>query len=84
MPCYVGRMATTTVRLSPEEEAALDKLAERYGGRSGAIRHAVRQLAAEQSRQDALQQALDDWQADRGPVDEDAVADAIRQFGLAR
>ncbi|CAN5160485.1 hypothetical protein BH23ACT9_BH23ACT9_28070 [soil metagenome] len=77
-------MATTTVRLTAEEEAALDRLAERYGGRSGAIRHAVRQLAMEQSRQDALQDALAEWSVERGPVDEDAVAAAIAQFGLSR
>ncbi|HWB70848.1 MAG TPA: hypothetical protein VG452_01410 [Egibacteraceae bacterium] len=77
-------MATTTVRLSPEEEEALDRLAQRYGGRSGAIRHAVRWLAAEQARQDALQQALDEWETERGPVDEEAVAAAIRRFGLSR
>lgn len=77
-------MATTTVRLSPEEEAALDKLAERYGGRSGAIRHAVRRLAAEQARQDALHQALDAWATERGPVHEQAVTEAIKRFGLAR
>jgi Arc/MetJ-type ribon-helix-helix transcriptional regulator len=77
-------MAATTVRLSPEEEAALDKLAERFGGRSGAIRHAVRRLAAEQARQDALQHALDEWADDRGAVDEEAIADAIERFGLGR
>ena len=77
-------MATTTVRLTPEEEAALDVLAARYGGRSGAIRHAVRLLAAEQSRQDALQAALADWEAARGPVEEDEVAEAMVRFGLAR
>lgn len=82
--CYDGIMATTTVRLSQEEEVALDQLAERYGGRSSAIRHAVLLLAAEQARQDALQQALDDWESDRGAVDEGAVTEAIQRFGLGR
>ncbi len=77
-------MTTTTVRLSPEEEDALDKLAERYGGRSGAIRDAVRRLPAEQARQDALQHALDEWFTERGPVDEEAVTEAIKRFGLTR
>lgn len=77
-------MATTTVRLTPEEEAALDKLAERYGGRSGAIRHAVRRLAAEQTRQDVLREALDAWAGELGPVDEEAVTEAITRFGLGR
>lgn len=77
-------MATTTVRLTAEEEAALDRLADRYGGRSGAIRYAVRRLAAEQGRQDALQRALDEWAGENGPVDEAAVIEAIERFGLGR
>jgi hypothetical protein len=31
-----------------------------------------------------LQQALDEWAADRGAVDEEAVVEAIERFGLAR
>lgn len=75
-------MATTTVRLSDEEEALLDQLAEVHGGRSGAIRYAVKRLGEEHARRRALSTALADWEAERGPVDEDAVAAAIERFGL--
>jgi predicted transcriptional regulator len=76
-------MATTTVRLSAEEEAALDRLAARYGGRSGAIRHAVRVLAAEEERQDALRSALTTWEAESGSAVDDAeVTAAIARYGL--
>ena len=46
-------MATTTVRLDDEDEALLDMLASEHGGRSGAIRQAIRNLAAERRRQQA-------------------------------
>lgn len=76
-------MATTTVRLTKEEEALLDGLATRYGGRSGAIRAAIGRLAEEQDRQDALAAALQAWATERGEaVDDVAVADAIERFGL--
>jgi Arc/MetJ-type ribon-helix-helix transcriptional regulator len=77
-------MATTTVRLTEEEEALLDGLAARYGGRSGAIRAAIGALAEEQDRQDALAAALQDWATERGEaVDDVAVADVVERFGLA-
>lgn len=82
--CHDGVMATRTVRLSQEEEVALDQLAELYGGRSSAIRHAVRRLAAEQAQRDALQHALGAWESERGAVDEDAVTQTIQSFGLGR
>lgn len=80
--CYVYGHGNNDSSADPEEEELLDMLAERYGGRSAALRHAVRHLAAEQSRQQALQEALDDWALERGVVEEDAVVDAIRRFGL--
>jgi len=43
-----------------------------------------RQVAVEQARQDALQEALDEWAAERGPVDEEAIVEGIERFGLGR
>ena len=40
-------MSTTTVRLDEDDEALLDMLAPEYGGRSSAIRQALRNLGAE-------------------------------------
>ncbi|MGB3031280.1 MAG: hypothetical protein WBB59_14335 [Candidatus Microthrix parvicella] len=74
-------MATTTVRLDEADERILDRLALEYNGRSGAIRHALRQLAVEQDRQ-ALRSFLADWEAKDGPVDEAAVEAMSERYNL--
>ena len=75
-------MATTTVRLDPDEEHTLDELAEIHGGRSNALRIGLRLLAAETQRHAALADLLGDWQHEAGPVDEDAVAAMSDRYGL--
>lgn len=63
-------MSTTTVRLDDEDDAILDELAPEYGGRFSVIRHALRFLAADRRRQDALRSFLADWDAEDGPVND--------------
>jgi Arc/MetJ-type ribon-helix-helix transcriptional regulator len=75
-------MSTTTVRLDHDDEHLLDKLAITYGGRSNAIRQALRQLAAEADRHEALDGFLEDWQRDAGPIDEAAVEAMAARYGL--
>jgi predicted transcriptional regulator len=75
-------MSTTTVRLDDDDERLLDKLAPAYGGRSNAIRHALRQLSSEIDRQRALDEFLSDWQDSAGPVDEEAVEAMAERYGL--
>lgn len=75
-------MATTTVRLDAEDEAILDQLADVYGGRSAAIRHALRALANHDTKQQLLAQFVDDWAAEAGPPDKTAVAEMIRRYNL--
>jgi predicted transcriptional regulator len=75
-------MATTTVRLDPEEEHALDELAEIHGGRSNALRVGLRLLAAETQRHAALADLLSDWEHEAGPVDDDAVAAMTDRYSL--
>ena len=75
-------MSTTTVRLDDEDEALLDMLAPEYGGRSSAIRQALRNLAAEQKRQNALRSFVAEWDAEEGPIDEADVAAMAERFGL--
>lgn len=75
-------MATTTVRLDPDEEHTLDELAEIHGGRSNALRVGLRLLAAETQRHAALAELLGDWEHDTGPVDERAVAVMADRYGL--
>ncbi len=75
-------MGTTTVRLDDEDEALLDVLAPEYGGRSSAIRHALRLLAADRRRQNALRSFVAEWDTDEGPIDERDVAAMAERFGL--
>lgn len=75
-------MATTTVRLDPDEEHTLDELAEIHGGRSNALRVGLRLLAAENERRTALTELLVDWADEVGPVDDEEVAAMSDRFGL--
>lgn len=75
-------MSTTTVRLDEDDERILDQLAPAYGGRSNAIRQALRGLSLELDRQEALDGFLADWQNQTGPVDEAAVEAMAVRYGL--
>jgi len=80
--CYTRGVSTTTVRLDDEDEALLDMLAPDYGGRSSAIRQALRALAADRKRQSALRSFLDEWESEGSEVDADEVAAMVDKFGL--
>ena len=75
-------MSTTTVRLDDEDEALLDMLAPEYGGRSSAIRQALRNLAADRKRQTALRSFLAEWDGEEGPVGEENIAAMADRYGL--
>ena len=72
----------TTVRLNAEDEQLLDRLAPLFGGKSNAIRQALRSLAAQMERRLSLESFLEGWEAEAGPVDEEAVAAMARRYGL--
>ena len=75
-------MSTTTVRFDDDDEALLDMLAPEYGGRSSAIRHALRNLASDRRRQDALSSFLTEWDSEDGPIDDAEVAEMAERYGL--
>lgn len=75
-------MATTTVRLDPDEERTLDQLAEIHGGRSNALRAGLRLLAAEAQRHVALAELLDDWEVEAGPAEESAIVAMTDRYRL--
>lgn len=75
-------MSTTTVRLGPEEETTLDRLAEIYGGRSSAIRAGIELLAATSARRAALAELLVQWDDEEGPIDEEEVERMVERYGL--
>lgn len=75
-------MSVTTVRLNAEDQQLLDMLAPLFGGKSNAIRQAIRSLAAQRDGHLSLEAFLDGWEAEAGPVDEEAVAAMARRYGL--
>jgi predicted transcriptional regulator len=75
-------MATTTVRLDDDDEQLLDRLAVSFGGRSNAIRQALRDLAAEVDRQEALGELLADWDASGDPISEPEIEAMSRRYRL--
>lgn len=75
-------MSTNSVRLDDEDEAILNMLAPQYGGRSSAIRQALRNLAADRDRQDAFRSFLAEWDAEEGPISDEDVAAMAARYGL--
>lgn len=75
-------MGTTIIRLDAEDKRILDKLTPEFGSRSNAIRHALRMLAADRERREALNSFLEAWDAEAGPLDEDEVAAMAQRYGL--
>ena len=79
---YTSRVGTTTVRLDNDDEQLLDKLAVSFGGRSNAIRLALRRLAEDVDRHEALGTFLAEWELEAGPVDETQVEAMSRRYKL--
>lgn len=75
-------MSTITVRLRPEEETKLDQLAGIYGDRSSAIRAGIGLLAATNARRADLAELLAEWDAEEGPIAEEAVERMAERYGL--
>jgi Arc/MetJ-type ribon-helix-helix transcriptional regulator len=75
-------VSTTTVRLDQDDERILDKLAPSFGGRSNAIRAALRSLAEDVDRNEALGVFLTEWEREAGPVNEAAVEAMARRYQL--
>ncbi len=75
-------MGRARVRLDDEDGQILDRLAPESGGRSGAIRQALRFLAADRERRDALSNFVEAWNAEASPFDEDTVAAMAQRYGL--
>jgi Arc/MetJ-type ribon-helix-helix transcriptional regulator len=74
--------ATTTVRLSPEDKAILDKAAEQYGSRSAALRAALRFLDEDRKRREAMREFLEFWEEEVGPIDPDGVQHMREYYSL--
>ena len=76
--CYIWVVATTTFRLTPDDERILDAAAARYGSRSAAIRALLADFAVEEQRRQARAELLTDWEAEDGQVT-DSEREAMRR-----
>ena len=75
-------MASISIRLDDSDQQMLEQLVSEFGSKAGAIRHALRILAADRRRRDALDALMDSWNDEAGPLDEDEVSDISRRYGL--
>ncbi|WP_420445210.1 hypothetical protein [Candidatus Poriferisodalis sp.] len=75
-------MARRTVRLDDEGRQILERLAPAFGGTTATVREALRRLAADQDRKEALSAFLAEWAQESGPPDEEAVAAMAERYGL--
>ncbi len=57
-------------------------LAPEYGGRSSAIRQALRNLAADRKRQNALHSFVAEWDTEEGPINDEDVAATAERYAL--
>ena len=73
-------MTTTTVRLDEEEAKMLAELAPHFGGKSGALRHALRRLSEEATNRATLARFVDEWNSTDGTPSDEDVADMIDRF----
>ncbi len=75
-------MATFAIRFDEDDERILDELAPEFGGRSAAVRQALRRLAEDRRRRDELDAFVESWNDEAGPVDESKVSEMARRYGL--
>lgn len=73
-------MATTTVRLSAEEEEILTALAKAYGGRSNVLREGLRILGERERQRIELGALLDEWEQEDGPLSEEGLERMRRKY----
>ena len=75
-------MLKATVRLDAEDRQLLERLAPESGGREATVREALRRLAADHDRKQALSDFFEEWDAEAGPVSPDEVAAMAKRHGL--
>ena len=75
-------MLKTKVRLDAEERQMLQRLAPAFGGQQGALREAVRRLAADYDREQAFKAFLKAWDEEDGPLTNEEIAAVATRCGL--
>ncbi len=71
---------TTTIRLGDEDRLLLAELVPEFGDQSTVIRQGIRLLAQESRRRETLNEVLEAWEAEAGPLDEAEVDSMSRRY----
>ncbi|MCY4631022.1 MAG: hypothetical protein OXE75_09110 [bacterium] len=71
---------TTTIRLGDEDRMLLAELVPEFGDQSTVIRQGIRLLAQESRRRETLNEVLEAWEAEAGPLDEAEVDSMSRRY----
>ena len=75
-------MARRSVWLGKESRQLLDRLVPEFGGQEATVREALRRLAADHDRKQALRDFFEEWDAEAGPASPDEVAAMAKHHGL--
>ncbi len=70
------------VRLDKETRLLLERIAPEFGGREATVGEALRRLAADHDRKQALSDFLEAWEAEAGPLNPDEVSALAERHGL--
>ena len=81
-PNTVGSVMGARVRLDKETRLLLERIAPEFGGREATVGEALRRLAADHDRKQALSDFLEAWEAEAGPLSPDEVSALAERHGL--
>lgn len=75
-------MIRARVRLDEETRLLLERIAPEFGGRAATVRGALRRLATDHDRKEAVRAFFDEWEATEGPLSEEEVSAMGERHGL--
>lgn len=78
----VGGVMRARVRLDKETRRLLERIAPEFGGREATVGEALRRLAADHDRKQAVRAFFDEWEAAEGPLSEEEVSAMGERHGL--
>ncbi len=76
------QQTATSFRLTEQEQAVLERLARRFGGRAAAFRAALALLDEKMARLEAMDEAIAAFEAELGTISPLEVEQAAQDFGL--
>ena len=75
-------MIRARVRLDKETRRLLERIAPEFGGREATVREALRRLATDHDRKEAVRAFFDEWEAAEGPLSDEDLSAMGERHGL--